>query len=492
MYKMISARQTQETPEAHEANKEILPVNWVMINQLSINSYYFQRGVLIVKPAHHVAPEVLSIGDRTFYFSDEVQFLKKSVQKYFKKKLELLQKLVSFSKTKLPIKSLILTESPRSLFNENRREEHFLPLEFSNHRGLYILPWTNTESLTDFIGFRQFVTAGCLFGGNLKGITEQGSRYLLIDHHLELPVEEKIIRIEYDFADLSNPFEIMLFSEFEKTCLLIEALSESERPKQLSYHLPALDYVLFGIKLFLKNTLVRTALQSFFDLVRVKRNEHIQKLSAIADQHEIIINFISPFDHLFPIEWHSAPLEQLLSQLGISDGSVTNEKMLVSRCIHLLQTQDFNLVHQEKWRKIFALNAPDNEISDIEVLFKFANALIIAIASHGLPHYHTCSILPLSEKQIQVHYDSLTKNSSLNFPAIINLTLFESVVAYSTHSKGLLFYFDCYLELLGKLLRTSRLVSQASINLGFFARGLCDQLISLEEMAMTPETLSNI
>ena len=466
------------------------PVTWVLFNGLWINSDYFQKGIIVVAHGYEAIPGPLCIGDREFYFSSDLNPLKKLTTKYVRKKMDLLQNLVTFSQTKSLTTAPTLTENPVILFNEKRREELFLPLDFSDHRGLYVLPWTSTEELIDFKGFRQFVTAGCLFGGNLKGVTQNGFRCPLVDHHLRLPLGEKIVRIDYDFAELANPFESILFIEFEKTCLLIDAFSELHAPKHLLYHLPTSDYILFGIKLFLNHEISVEALQHFYDLILVKKAEHIQKLGSMAQQHDIIINFVSPFDNLFSVESPGANLEQLLLLLGMSlrlespGCSVDHEKEVVSRCIHLLQTQNLNRLQQEKWIDFIVLSCKDGEITTIEALFKLANALIIATATHGLANDQTCSILPLSEKQIQVQYDRLRKASRVHHPTIVNLTLFEGVMAYSALNRGLLFYFDCCLESLGRILKTNSLIKQASKNLSFFAQGARDRIVPLQNVIL--------
>ncbi|MGA2655502.1 MAG: hypothetical protein ABSF18_05940 [Gammaproteobacteria bacterium] len=82
------------------------------------------------------------------------------------------------------------------------------------------------------------------------------------------------------------------------------------------------------------------------------------------------------------------------------------EAAFVRICIEKLTTQNNHPQQKELWRHYLE---KCKEIKNIEDLFEYANPIVIAQASEGLDHFKTCSILPATEKQIQVGYSLMAE-----------------------------------------------------------------------------------
>jgi hypothetical protein len=94
------------------------------------------------------------------------------------------------------------------------------------------------------------------------------------------------------------------------------------------------------------------------------------------------------------------------------DQQKANEKHFVHFCLEKLKSNDFLPEHREVWEDFITIRK--DKVNSLEDLFNLANAIMIAIASSNESqiekptNYRTCSLLPLSEKQIPLSYDQYT------------------------------------------------------------------------------------
>jgi hypothetical protein len=475
---------------------------WLSFGDLFINKFFFERGIVIVSTTR-VNDEKINesgsfiINSREFiFFTPEIEHKKGSLPdaRSLKKIRNTLSILSSFAlENRRCIQAIY--ENDIVLFNKRRREEIFLPVTFSHADepiGLYIYPWTTKPiQQKTFLGFNQFVTAGCLFGASMRAITQDGDDLALIDHHIQIRPGQKIQRIQYD-AMTGNPFELTLLNEFEKTCLLINAFSKSSETNRLTYHLPAYDYILFGIKLLIQKKMTFDALDQFIQAVLVKQCEYQDKIGTISKKYGIETQFVSPFNNLLlPPNTHN-PTLSILNQLSLNIEDLDSkevdciEQNFVQRCLALLQTNVINDIQRNIWQDFIAIS--DHDLNDIESLFKIANALMIAEVSYGGRDHEICSLLPLSEKQIQIGYDEYCKKYKQNFPAqaspyphVLNITLFEPIITYSPTTNGLLFYFSCCLETLSSLIINENISLYATQNVTLFSKSIMKNPLSEDE-----------
>lgn len=479
-----------------------LKSRWINYKDIQINAYYFKRGLVLVKPKYVSHPiekkENFHIKDQEFYFAlpeksngentklDKVNLPDAYFIEQTKNLLATLTKFVSTNnKESTPI---ALESDDIVLFNKKYREEIFLPLILNIHQqilGLYIYPWHSKYNANfNFSGFSQFITTSGLLGAILKGENQLEGRHILLNHNIKFYIDEKIIYIRYNSEKL-NPYEQMLFSEFEKLCFLIDIFSNPNHPKQLLYHLPYYDYILFGIKLFIYGKITLDALNTLYEIILTERENYFIKINKICKEHKIRVKIESPFDNLFgSLDNQENIAVTILRTLNLPCDEISpntdqvlckeQENKLVQFCLLHLQTNTFNETHRQVWQD----SVDNNEygIESLEALFKVANALMLAVAAKSKNDYETCSLLPLSKKQAQDDYDTNYKSfvkTSLKeiypYPSVFNLTIFEPLLAYSYSTEELLFYFRECRSTLSELISEKKLLQHAYANVGLFA-----------------------
>ncbi|MCE3043551.1 hypothetical protein [Legionella sp. 16cNR16C] len=468
---------------------------WLQYADLYLNPEFFKRGLLVVTPHTEdksVSREAQSfvINNREFCFHQEQndKSLPSPNARAVKKTQALLAALThtSGSQNLLP-----LPEKPAVLFNKQRRDEIFLPLLFKNQQetfGTYVYPWLGKSSspFQQFNGFSQFVTAGCMFGASLRAVPDKGEEIELINHQIRLEPGATITAVRHDNPldnaqdKTSNPFELILLNEFEKNCLIMKSLAKPNADITIHYHLPVYDYLLFGIKLSFHHQITDQAFDEFTKLILERKTFYQKQLSQVASRQGIKVIFQSPFDNLLQELNSENPSASLSSQLNLSSFFATQnpyerEKSFVKLCLNRLAENEINPLHKQVWQD--ALKAQETLPETLEDLFKLANAVFIAASARNQKPYETCSLLPLSEKQIQLHYETLHTQFEKHFqkdqnpysPAV-NITGMEPVITYSPNTKGLLFYFACCLQTLSGLISNQKLAHHAARNLGFFAQ----------------------
>lgn len=489
---------------------------WIPYKKLLIHYCFFKKGIVLVKPkgiplAIAEKNNSFSIKDREFFFSEknsDLIHVPNSHKKYVDQAAHLLSKLTKFSEKQTNIASSFINNNNTVVFNTKHREEAFLPLHLHANKqqiGVYVYPWLpKYQNNFEFSGFSQFVMAGCLFGHGLKGIDQLGGTFpALLKHDIKFFPNQKVEYILYDLEELS-PYEAMLFSELKKLMHLIDIFSKPNQPKRLLYHLPYYDYVLFGVELFIRGRITLTALEMLFNAIFEKKEEHIKKITTICEHHNVEVEIQSPFENIFgSLNINNDLTKTILNLLQLSIKEVSpdisieqqkkNEEALVKYCINLLQNNNFDEKHRRVWQ-----NLENTACQNLEELFKRANAAMIALAAMDKSDYETCSLLPLSEKQIQVTYCKVFNRNKNNnnstretiYPAVFNLTALDPLVTYSPTTEGLPFYFGYSKKALSKLITDKGILSYAYSNAGLFANksasnvllDTSEEFISLEQV----------
>ena len=469
--------------------------------RLLIHNDSFRRGWIVFKFA---SAKIESNSDTVTLNNRELKFhsIKKNTTpiQNIQKPNNLLSTLTSFIEKSTGINPRL----PSYIINERRSEEVFFPLLLNNETSLHLWPWLGynvnkkTKDEFAFSGFEHYVTAGCLFGPILLGLNQKNHRFTLIKHHIELYPEEIINTVFIEGPSLSA-YEEVLFHELKKLICFILQFSDKTKELSLSYHLPATDYMLFGIELFIRGKMTLGALSQFFDLILQQKNKHIEKIKKICPS-SIKLKISSPFENLFdsaqPFSLNAflknlnIPIDETNSVSTI-DPKKINEKELVARCVQLLTTNTFNIEHQTTWKDFdTAIEQGKIKNDTIEDLFKIANAAFLAIAAKGKKDYKVCSLLPVSEKQIQVGYDSSIKElsrSAISYPGIFFGTYLSTVVGYGINdSRGLLFYFEHYPIESAKLI--NKLFKHAQENMIQYAQGSIPLHDVQSTLTHSPET----
>jgi hypothetical protein len=163
----------------------------------------------------------------------------------------------------------------------------------------------------------------------------------------------------------------------------------------------------------------------------------------------------------------------ILSALGIEPNNELDElnpeqekvqeELLVQHCLRKLQDNNFNLRHKQVWNDFIKFS--DKEINTLDDLFRTANAIVVLLSCQGEENYKVCSILPFSEKQIQVSYSAFYGKSNGKYPVIVNITTIEPVLSYDHNRQGLLFYYGSCPDSLSRLITEGDILTAAHENI---------------------------
>lgn len=425
----LGARTTTNVlPEAEEIKKTVAEgeststaaaETWTAITTLGI-SYHtlmFKHGLVVMAETHEVAgleAKKLRILNREMAITTATP-----AKGAIKKTARLLNQL----KLRPESKSVIVAKNTR------RREEVYIATHIpETQQALYIYPWVSSKQKKLEVqphNIRKFVTAGCMYGSTLLGVNSSGRFAELIKHDISFSKGEKITGIK-DKGARGAPYEYANFQQFKLYLRLVQQLRDPEIKPVLHYHLPHYDYLLFGIRLYLNNKITQEALIKFFNLIITKKREHVETLQSICEDSKAEVDLIisSPFSNLFEgldtetkQQCSADTLRDVFYKLSLSfdfaendndEKSVFNEAEFVENCLHKLTTNTFDGIQATQWCR-FMQNCEGQNLETIEDLFKLSNAFVIFAAADGEAPYSTCSMLPASEKQIQLSYQKIEK-----------------------------------------------------------------------------------
>lgn len=409
---------------------------WQKINGINIHRALFKRGLILVKCSDEDLPRVtkdeFDINSQSFKFVATRS--KEDTRKEITRLFEPMRSLKGFN-----------FFSDFYIRNTKRRKEIFIPITINidqGEYGMYVYPWLSNKTPDSALaGFDQFVMAGCMLGASLKGVLQNNQEVALIDHRLRLDPHQVIHAIRFD--ESMNIYDKIQFSHLKRLSRLIRILATSGNVK-VYYHLPYLDYILFALKLYINRRMTYSAFEELCGLILIKKDEHTNKIKALFKSHGITAIVESPFENL--VTSVSDPKEcvkNILALFNINPTSicqVVSEASMVKLCISLLITNEFNSQQRSVWHD-FMSNLSLN-YDTFEDLFRMANTIMQGVACIKSLDYKTCSLLPLTEKQIQVEYAKFNKKVKTPYPAIFNMTVLDPVIPYSAGTRGTLFYFS--------------------------------------------------
>lgn len=454
--------------------------SWAPYRDLDVHKGLFRRGIVAPRPHSSIGEGMdeygvdlpqgeikISIGSRTFHGRSE---------KVPAKIQALLQPINSYARH---AENIPIADNSFMMFNVNRREEVFVPLvvndkESEDNIGFYVYPWlSNNFGRFNFSGFNRFVTAGCMFGSVLKGVDQHGNLLDLIKHDIRFHPSQKIEKVVFNSRS-SNAYETVVCTELQKLLVLLDRLSkrpDSREITYLHYHLPYYDYMLFGIELFIRGRMTSRALSDLLRHIFAKKDDYVTRINKICSNYDVALIFESPFKNLFG---DLNDMEQILRVLNLSveepdreldeQEKIIKEKELVHYCLDKLTTNEIDENHRQIWIDLVNVLGKD-KINNLEDLFKAANSMVIAHASLGSEDYETCSLLPVSEKQIQVSYADFCKKMQGHYKPIYNMTMLDPVISHDHNSRGLLFYFGSCQESLRELVEDRNILGYAHKNI---------------------------
>lgn len=366
----------------------------------------------------------------------------------------------------------------------------FFPVLLQNQMPLYISPCLpeGEASSSNYVTtkVKEFLMTNCLFGSSILGVDEAGNKVPLIDHNLK--VLDMIVKVELN--DAAHPYEAMSFSAIQGLLPLLKRIGADDFV--IRYHLPILDYMLYGIHLYINGTITFDVLEDFIEQIKKRGEKHRSIIFALAAKENINIQVESPFDNLFSedIELSASKLlEQLslssvqiermkeedptfarvLSRIAkrgghkvqdfrfiidilnvfdefplevvysVSDGGSAKsprelfEDLCIENILDHLKTNDRCPEYQKVWQDI--INGEEiTRFSPFQQLFKVANLAFVARSRllYG-NEFEVCSLLPADEKPIAQAYKQLL---APKFGDILCLSWFPPILNYVEHEES--------------------------------------------------------
>lgn len=443
-----------------------MTITWLPHDKIFINQFFYNHGIVVIKT--HISKGSLTTNE---IISHNDCFLILPIEK-FDKNLKYVNKQKVFFRNLVPnclnIQSDVDISSDIVLFNSQRRTEIFLPFSFKKEEiSIYIYAWVSKSIKDKSISFDtvdNFITAGCIFGSRLKArdeITKNLFTFIRMD--MDFFSDKKIKSLNLENFPLST-YELFLFNELERLAKLIYSLSSKAFKKNLIYHFPYYDYIIFASILFVRDILSYEAFDSFYQIILTLSNLYIARITDIFQAYDINVKIESPYQNIFgSLDFRlryttDAILTQLdivLDKISKSSGDpIEEERKLIQNCWNKLSLNSLDSNHKPIWEFFSKLyNSPPNSFKQ---LLERANTMMIARASWGKEQYTTCSLLPHSEKQIQIGYSKLIKSSSKPLSDVINLTIFDPAVAYTNEENIGLFSCDVEIKSIGDMIHSSR------------------------------------
>lgn len=478
---------------------------------LKINKFLFERGLVVIK---YVPPyektslleqepdKGFILGGRTLVCSD----LTKLKAANYKKSHALYLKLVGNDSILTPGADVPV------IVNKRRREEVFFPLYVRDHNaqsvGFYIYPRisgkaTHTDEQRP-VRFNHFVTAVCMLGSSLVGIDQRENELSLIKHGLDtaLFTDQRITAVEYR-EELCS-YEKAVFVEFEHLLSMARHLSEDSGGKTFLVHMPGFDYLLFAADLVAAGQMTLGAFEQLSHIIIERSAVYKQKLESIFQKNplsrstDLLIQ--SPFENIFGsydeyFESVTSVYDKIRACLNCDFpelGNIKdNQRDLVEKCLEKLVGNTKNSSHRAVWADVLSALDSTKRPCTMEELLRLANAVMVAYASRGYRADQTCSILPITEKQIQVAHEELpilrmndkhTRDGDGYYSDTCYVAYVDTMITYKCSDdalevsnaavkkdatkRGLPFYFNRRGSEMTKLIEESNILSLAHQNIG--------------------------
>jgi hypothetical protein len=147
---------------------------------------------------------------------------------------------------------------------------------------------------------------------------------------------------------------------------------------------------------------------------------------------------------------HARGINAFLAFLGVpnQEKPFANQRKLeqtvVANILKALVENEFSIRHQVIWKDFLKINFGKDKINSLEMLFKVANAIVIAAAAKGEIDHSVCSFLPLNEKPILMKYIKCAEQlaqHNIYYPNVLSLVVLERLICYSSFAQGNAFYF---------------------------------------------------
>ncbi|MCE3238203.1 MAG: hypothetical protein K0R24_1184 [Gammaproteobacteria bacterium] len=356
----------------------------------------------------------------------------------------------------------------------------FLPFTINNASqdklsekiSLRMYPWISGGKANNvkLNGIKKFVISCCMFGAGIEGESSNGARFPIIKHDIWFDGEQKIESI---ICTESSFYEEGQFAVFKIIALMMQKLGDEKY--EVICHLPSVDYILFGVRLYLEEKITLEALEDFLLVISSRKEESSRRINEIfGNGDQIKVTITCPFENLFgTINGEENVSTIVLEKLGLKEGKYSQE-VIVRRCLDLLMNNNYHPEYAATWcnfvKTTQIIKGGSNSVTTLEELFKVGNASMLGMASYNMLDYEVCSIQPYSEMQIQKTFSRYSQKSH-TYPIMLYITYFDLLVAYTARDSlnaekraGIAFYYTDDTKESGQKLLANGIFKQANQN----------------------------
>ena len=363
-----------------------------------------------------------------------------------------------------------LSHDPSAICVERYREEYYLPIAYMYKNipvgGNYLHIWesgTVPQLKVPRLSIQQqpvkeFFTGGCMFGSTLYGIDQFGNQHPLTNPYHKMNEESIVQSIVCPYS--LHPDEIVTRESLRNSVTLMKVLGQGDSAV-LRYHLPVVNYLIYGINWFLQGKLSRAALVEYVDQVKKRSVVQRQMVQKIACESNIEINIFSTLDVLGLAESRSEEiLENLFSVIGLpirSFDQLSAEDLLalrievIDKMIAYLCLDDFvGEVWSHIQNKVIegSVSFEPGDLLSVNYMDYSAN-LALAAKSHG--DREVVSLLPSHESPVSYWYK---KTFAEKFGAVLCFHWLSPVQVHIAEYRNRIFYIEDNIEELNALLES--------------------------------------
>lgn len=354
------------------------------------------------------------------------------------------------------------SHTPSAICVERYREEYYLPMAYMWKNkpigGNYLHIWQSgtVSQLKDArLSIKQqpvkeFFTGGCMFGSTLYGIDQFGKRHPLTSPYHEMG-EDSVVQ-SVTCPHLTHPDEIVTRESLVNSIALMKVLGQGQETV-LRYHLPLINYLIYGINWFLKGKLSKKALGEYVSLVKERSADQQAMIEKIGRDSNVRVNVSSTLEPLGLAESPSERiLENLFSVIGFPlcnleemdvGGLLELRPQLISKIISYLSSDE---EVGEVWTHIQskiedgAISLDPEDLLSINYMDYSAN-LALAVKSHG--DREVVSLLPSHESPVTYWYK---KTFAEKFGAVLCFQWLSPVQVHITEYRNRIFYIEDNIE----------------------------------------------
>lgn len=468
-------------------NSDAKASSWVQYKNIALHVSAASEGLFVAKKS--ISVKTPKITKNNFIFDNKTLSIEKDEKKIANVEsiqglIDLLNQLYAYA-----IKEPILTfchgvvynllqcylqyTADVVIMNLSEKTNIFLPYP-SNAWFIFPRLSNRQNKMKKFEGFEQFSSHINMFGSSLLAFDDYEQPITIARNELMLYSKQKFLNVHY-FWDGKNPFLEQTKQEIVQQLNFVAQHSAS-RCKNIIFHLPLYDYILFYVFLYLGNHFTTEALESVIDSFFKMSELLINFINTEAIKRNVTVTFQSPFENLFN------PIKSLLEKTyRYKKEHIENQTLSFTKAI-------FNLFDIPSEENLSTVNAKDHLLSWLKKLLKdpqfvwddfikineegytihssqknsiffdekslnvsyplsmypkifnpiltAAKVVMLATAAKGKSDHSVCSMCTVSDEYIQKQYAQYVEKKSGEYPAMFFITSVEKICYTFSQGNG--------------------------------------------------------